>query len=124
MGPTQSAFDNHERSDGHGHCVDNDNTMNLVAPMPTASTNLHLRIAPQKKRLLQQAAKVTHASTLTEYVVSSALRQAERDLLERRTFVMKTDDWDTFHRLLESPARVVPALKNLARAGDVFRRTA
>lgn len=92
--------------------------------MPTASANLHLRIAPKKKRLLQQAAKIAHASTLTEYVVSSALRQAEQDLLERRTFLMKGKDWDTFNRLLESPARVIPALKNLAAAGDVFDRTA
>ena len=91
--------------------------------MPTASANLHLRIAPKKKRLLQQAAKITHASTLTEYVVSSALRQAEHDLLERHTFVMKGKDWDTFNRLLEGSARVVPALKNLAAAGDVFRKT-
>jgi uncharacterized protein (DUF1778 family) len=74
--------------------------------------------------LLQQAATVAHASTLTEYVVSSALRQAEQDLLERRTFVMKGKDWDTFNSLLDGPARVVPALKKLAEVGDVFRRTA
>ena len=92
--------------------------------MSTASAVLHLRIAPKKKRLLQQAAKITHASTLTEYVIRSAMRQAEHDLLESRTFVMKSGDWDTFHRLLESPARVVPVLKKLAIAGDVFRRTA
>mgnify|MGYP001610976584 CR=1 FL=1 len=92
--------------------------------MPTASAHLHLRIAPKKKRLLQQASKIVHASTLTEYVVSSALRQAEQDLLERRTFTMTGKDWDAFNRLLESPARVVPALKSLAAAGDVFRRTA
>lgn len=92
--------------------------------MPTATANLHLRIAPTKKRLLQQAAKAAHASTLTEYVVSSALRQAEQDLLERCTFVMKDKDWGTFNRLLDSPARVVPALRNLAAAGDVFCRPA
>lgn len=92
--------------------------------MPTASAILHLRIAPKNKRLLQQAAQVTHASNLTEYVVSSALRQAEQDLLERRTFVMKGKEWDAFNRLLESPARIVPALKKLAETGDVFRRTA
>lgn len=90
--------------------------------MPTASATLHLRITPKKKRLLQQAAKIAHASTLTEYVVSSALRQAEQDLLERRTFVMTGKDWEAFNRLLDSPARIVPALKNLAAAGDVFDR--
>ena len=92
--------------------------------MSLATATLHLRIAPKKKRLLKHAAKITHASTLTEYVVSSALRQAEHDLLERRTFTMKGGEWEAFHRLLESPARVVPALKRLAAAGDVFRRTA
>ena len=91
--------------------------------MPTASANLHLRITPRNKRLLQQAATVAHASTLTEYVVSSALRQAEQDLLERRTFVMKGKDWKAFNSLLDGPARIVPALKQLAEAGDVFRRT-
>ena len=90
--------------------------------MPTATAHLHLRIAPKKKRLLQQAAIVAHATTLTEYVVSSALRQAEQDLLERRTFTMKGKDWDAFNALLDRPARVVPALKRLATAGDVFHR--
>lgn len=92
--------------------------------MAVASATLHLRIAPKKKRLLLLAAKAAHASTLTEYVVSSALRQAEQDLLERRTFVMNGRDWDTFNRLLERPARALPALQRLAAAGDVFRRTA
>lgn len=105
-------------------CVDNDNTRAFLVCMPAATANLHLRITPRNKRLLQQAATVTHASTLTEYVVSSALRQAEQDLLERRTFVLKERDWDTFNRLLDRPAQVVPALKKLAKAGDVFRRTA
>ncbi len=90
--------------------------------MPTATAHLHLRIAPKKKRLLQYAANVAHATTLTEYVVSSALRQAEQDLLERRTFTMKGKDWEAFNTLLDRPARVVPALKRLATAGDVFRR--
>jgi uncharacterized protein (DUF1778 family) len=67
---------------------------------------------------------MAHASTLTEYVVSSALRQAEQDLLERRTFTMTGKDYDTFNRLLDRPARVVPALKKLAAAGDVFHRPA
>jgi uncharacterized protein (DUF1778 family) len=90
--------------------------------MPTATAHLHLRIAPKKKLLLQRAANVTHASTLTEYVVSSALRQAEQDLLERRTFMMKGKGWETFNALLDRPARVLPALKQLAATGDVFRR--
>jgi uncharacterized protein (DUF1778 family) len=91
--------------------------------MPTATAHLHLRIAPRKKRLLQQAANVAHATTLTEYVVSSALRQAEQDLLERRTFMMNGKDWAAFNALLDRPARVLPALKRLATAGDVFRRS-
>jgi uncharacterized protein (DUF1778 family) len=91
--------------------------------MLTASTNIHLRIAPKKKRLLQQAAKAANASTLTEYVISSALRQAEQDLLERRTFTMIGKNWATFNALLDSPAREIPALKRLAASGDVFRRT-
>ena len=88
--------------------------------MLTASTNIHLRIAPKKKRLLQQAAKASNASTLTEYVISSALRQAEQDLLERRTFTMKGKNWATFNALLDSPARETPALKRLAASGDAF----
>ncbi len=92
--------------------------------MPTATATLHLRITPRNKRLLQQAAIASHASTLTEYVISSVLRQAEQDILERRTFVMKGKDWEAFNRQLESPARIVPALKKLAEAGDAFRRNA
>jgi uncharacterized protein (DUF1778 family) len=91
--------------------------------MLTASSNIHLRIAPKKKRLLQQAAKAANASTLTEYVISSALRQAEQDLLERRTFTMTGKNWATFNALLDSPAREIPALKRLAASGDVFRKS-
>jgi uncharacterized protein (DUF1778 family) len=111
-----------EEIDERRLCVDNSNTWDSPSGVATASANLHLRITPKKKRLLQQAAKAAHAATLTEYVVSSALRQAELDLLERRTFVISGKDWDAFNRLLDAPARVVPALRNLAAAGDVFKR--
>jgi uncharacterized protein (DUF1778 family) len=105
-------------------CVDNSNTRASLLCMPTATANLHLRITPRNKRLLQQAASVSHASNLTDYVIRSALRQAKLDLLERETFVLKDKDWESFNRLLEAPARVVPALKKLAATADVFRRTA
>ncbi len=53
-------------------------------------------------------------------MVSSALRHAELDLLERRTFMRKGKHWDTFNSLLDSLARALPALKTPAAAGDVF----
>jgi len=90
--------------------------------MPAATANLHLRIAPVWKRLLQQAAKATNASTLTEYVLRSAVRQAQQDLLEQSTFFMKGSDWDAFNRLLEEPPQEIPALRKLAKSGDVFAR--
>jgi uncharacterized protein (DUF1778 family) len=92
--------------------------------MPTSTAILHLRITPRNKRLLQQAATASHASTLTEYVVSSALRQAEQDLLERKTFTMKSKDWDKFNERLEAPARTIAPLKKLAEAPHAFRGTA
>jgi uncharacterized protein (DUF1778 family) len=92
--------------------------------MATATAYLHLRIPPQKKRLLESAAKAANNDNLTDYVLGSALRQAELDLLERRTFRLSGAAWAEFNQALEQPPRVLPALRRLAQRGDVFHRPA
>ncbi len=51
-----------------------------------------------------QAAAATDR-TMTDFVLESAVVEAERVLADRRWFLISDEQWDEFQRLLEQPAR-------------------
>lgn len=50
---------------------------------------------------------------MTDFVLESAVVEAERVLADRRWFLIDNERWDEFQRLLERPARDLPKLRAL-----------
>ncbi len=65
---------------------------------------LEVRLAPATKSLLSHAAQLRH-TTLTDFLVSSAVRAAEDVLVSPRLFEITSDEgWRTLTELLDEPA--------------------
>jgi uncharacterized protein (DUF1778 family) len=88
---------------------------------PRRSEKLDLRLTPQAKRILQEAAAADHRS-VTEFVLHSALARAEETLLDRRVFYVDTETYDRFIAALDAPPRDHPRLKRLLTEPSVFGR--
>ena len=81
---------------------------------------LEVRLTPATKSLLNQAAQLKH-TTLTDFLVSSAVRAAEDALVSPRVFAVNSDaGWTTLMDLLEEPETMPPdaALVALLRPGS------
>lgn len=61
---------------------------------------LELRLEPDKRRLLDAAAKHTGMST-SAFVLSHATTAARNVLADRTRFVLPTEHWDAFVKLLD-----------------------
>lgn len=62
---------------------------------------LELRLSPATRSLLAQAARMRHTS-LTEFLLSSAVKAAEDAMAQPRLFEIESDaGWDTLTRLLD-----------------------
>ncbi len=68
-----------------------------------------LRVKPEQKALIERAAEA-RGLTVTDFVLSLALREAEIAVTERRLFTLDPDAYDHFLAVLERPARVVPEI--------------
>jgi uncharacterized protein (DUF1778 family) len=75
--------------------------------MPTLSNRsekLDIRITPEAKQILQQAAKERHTS-ISQFVLESALNSASAVLAERSRFMLDAGQWEAFMAALDSPPR-------------------
>lgn len=69
---------------------------------------LEVRLTPSAKSLLTQAAQLRH-TTLTEFLVSSAMKAAEEVLVSPRVFEISSDEgWRALMDLLDEPATTPP----------------
>jgi len=69
---------------------------------------LEVRLTPAVKSLLSHAAQIKH-TTLTDFLVSSAVRAAEDALVSPRVFEVNTDEgWNTLMGLLDEPGNAEP----------------
>src|SRR5262252_6176064 len=79
-----------------------------------SSTVLSVRVSDEERALLE-AASVQARTNISDFVRRKALEAAEIDVLERRTVTIPAKDWARFEAWAAKPARVLPALKELAR---------
>ncbi|MDR0594045.1 MAG: DUF1778 domain-containing protein [Bifidobacteriaceae bacterium] len=70
--------------------------------LPAKSSRINLRTTAQQATLLRQAAS-SSGRTLTDFVLSSAVEQAERVLAERHWFVVDDEQFEEFMRLVDRP---------------------
>ncbi|HEX5325469.1 MAG TPA: DUF1778 domain-containing protein [Acetobacteraceae bacterium] len=74
----------------------------------TKAERLEVRLTPATKSLLSQAAQLRH-TTLTDFLLSSAVRAAEETLVSSRVFEIGSDEgWSTLMRALDEPADAAP----------------
>ena len=63
---------------------------------------LNLRTTKQQDTLLRRAAEATHRS-MTEFVLDSAVTQAQQVLADRQWFPVDAEQFAEFQRLLDAP---------------------
>src|SRR5207237_4918384 len=75
--------------------------------MPAAtqrSDKLDIRISPEAKRILQEAARERH-TTISQFVIDSALATANDVLAERNRIGLNSEQWTAFMAALDAPPR-------------------
>jgi uncharacterized protein (DUF1778 family) len=75
---------------------------------------IDLRANTNEKNLLERAAELKHIS-LSSYIISSSLKQAQLDLIENETLILSNKDRDLVMSVLENPPEPNEALKGLFR---------
>lgn len=82
-------------------------------------SRINLRTSARQEQLLKQAAAATDR-TMTDFVLETAVVEAERVLADRRWFLISDEQWDEFQHLLEQPARDLPRLRALLARPSPF----
>lgn len=83
------------------------------------SDKLDIRITPEAKRVLQQAAKERH-TTISQFVLESALTSASAVLAERSRIGLDVEQWTAFMAALDAPPRRHPRMERLLREPTVL----
>lgn len=90
-----------------------------VATRPTRSEKLDLRLTPEAKSTLHAAAAAARR-TVSDFVLESALTQAEETLADRQRFGLSAERWAAFMTALEAPPRGLPRIERLFREPGPF----
>lgn len=80
---------------------------------------INLRATARQKNLLRRAAEATDNS-LSEFVLDSAVEQAERILADRRWFTATDEQFAEFVRLLDAPLPTTSKFDRLFSQGSRF----
>ena len=80
---------------------------------------LDLRLTRAAKRTLQAAAAAQRKS-VSEFVLDTALSEAEERLADRRVFMLDAKSWDAFVAALDAPPRRHARLERLFGEPSVF----
>ncbi len=82
-------------------------------------SRINLRASTRQEQLLKRAAAATDR-TMTDFVLETAVVEAERVLADRRWFLIDDERWDAFQHLLNQPARELPLLSALLAKPSPF----
>ena len=88
-------------------------------PTPTRTDRIDLRITPEAKQALQAAASARRTS-VSDFVLASALKAAQEALAERQYFGLNAEQWAAFQAALDAPPQSHARLKKLLREPGVF----
>ena len=80
---------------------------------------LDLRLTPEARRILQQAARERH-TTISQFVLDSALRSANSILAERSRIFLNAEQWMAFQEALDGPPRRHPRMERLLNEPTVL----
>jgi uncharacterized protein (DUF1778 family) len=80
---------------------------------------LDLRLSRAAKQTLQAAASAQRKS-VSEFVLDTALSEAEERLADRRVFTLDSKSWDAFIAALDAPPQRQERVERLFRQPSVF----
>lgn len=84
---------------------------------------INLRTSARQEQLLRRAAAATDR-TMTDFILDSAVEQAERVLADRRWFMATEEQWAEFQRLLDAPLPSTARFERLAARPSPFTEKA
>ncbi len=93
-----------------------------MASQPTVerrSEKIDFRVSPTVKAKLQAAAAITRCS-VSDFIIASALSQAENALADRTVFRLDAETWEAFQKALDAPPRPMPRMKDLLSEPSPF----
>jgi uncharacterized protein (DUF1778 family) len=80
---------------------------------------INLRTSARQEQVIRRAAAATDR-TLSDFILASAVQQAERVLADRRWFIATEEQWSEFVRLLEQPLPSTARFEALAARPSPF----
>jgi uncharacterized protein (DUF1778 family) len=86
---------------------------------PQRSDKLDIRISPEAKRMLQEAARERH-TTISQFVLDSALGAAQQVLAERTRIGLTSEAWAAFLAALDGPPERHPRMERLLREPTIL----
>ena len=92
---------------------------NMTAQPANRTEKLDLRLTKSAKQTLQAAAAAARKS-ISQFVLDSALAEAEECLADRRIFTLDAKRWNAFIAALDTPPRRHPRLERLFNKSSVF----
>jgi len=84
-------------------------------PTPTRTDRIDLRISPEAKQALQAAALAKRTS-VSDFVLASAMEAAQEALADRQRFGLNADQWAAFKRPSMRRFRLTPDSNNFCRS--------
>ena len=75
-------------------------------------SRVDFRVSDVQKSLLERAAEIKHLS-LSSYILSSSIKQAELDIAENEMLILSNRDRDLVMAALENPPEPNEALKGM-----------
>ena len=91
----------------------------MTTPRTNRTEKLDLRLSRYAKQTLQAAAQAARKS-VSEFVLDTALSEAEERLADRTIFMLDAERWDAFVAALDAPPHRHPRLERLFRDPSVF----
>jgi uncharacterized protein (DUF1778 family) len=85
----------------------------------TKSDRLELRLTPEQKAEIEQAA-VLSGRTVTDFSVPVLVREANEIIRSDRERLLSQKTWDRFNAILDRPAKPVSGLADLLSRPTVF----
>jgi uncharacterized protein (DUF1778 family) len=85
----------------------------------TKSDRLELRLTPEQKSEIEQAAALSGRS-VTDFSVPLLVREAADVIRIERDLRMSKKSWDAFNQILDRPAQPVSGLADLLKRPSVF----
>jgi uncharacterized protein (DUF1778 family) len=83
------------------------------------SDKLDIRISPEAKRMLQEAAR-ERQTTISQFVIESALTTAQEVLAERTRIGLDSKHWAAFMEALDAPPQRHPRMERLLKEPTIL----